>query len=47
MSWLFGDAFLLSHRVAVYLDGIGIVHDTITDGVGQHPLYGKTAMKRF
>jgi len=34
-SWLFGDAFPLSHRVAVYLDGIGIVHDTITDGVGQ------------
>ena len=37
-SWLFGDAFPLSHRIAVYLDGIGIVHDTITDGVGQRGL---------
>ena len=37
-SWLFGDAFPLSHRFAVYLDGIGIVHDTITDGVGQRGL---------
>ena len=37
-SWLLGDAFPLSHRVAVYLDCIGIVHDTITDGVGQRGL---------
>ena len=31
MSLLFGDAFPFSHRVAVYLEGIGIMDDTIAD----------------
>lgn len=32
---LLGDAFALSHGLALNLDGIGVVDDSVTDGVGQ------------
>ena len=32
---LLGDALALSHGLALNLDGIGVVDDSVTDGVGQ------------
>ena len=32
---LLGDALTLSHGFALNLDGIGVVDDSVTDGVGQ------------
>ena len=32
---LLGDALALSHGLALNLDGIGVVDDPVTDGIGQ------------
>ena len=35
MRELLGDALALSHGLALNLDGIGVVDDPVTDGIGQ------------